>query len=217
MFKLIACLTMIIDHIGAIFFPSIIWFRIIGRLSMPLFAYGLARGFKYSLEKGTIKKYFRNLLIFAIISQIPYGMLFGSLNIGFTWIFALCLLCLREAKDEKGICLWVILLIIGLTLEQTLGMDYGLYGIMMPLAFYEGLFKNNSSKVVIINIVILNFIYWMGEGLGFYPALQFISMLSLIIILKFNKFDSFIKLPKWFYYVIYPLHLLVFGFIQAIL
>lgn len=217
MLKLIACLTMLIDHMGTIFFPSIIWFRIIGRLSMPLFAYGLARGFKYSLKKGTIEKYFKNLLMFAIVSQIPYGMLFGSLNIGFTWIFALCLLCLRETKDEKKICLWVSLLIIGLVLEQTIGMDYGLYGIMMPLAFYEGLIKNNSSKETIINIAILNFIYWLGEGLGFYPALQSISMLSLIIILRFNKFDSLVKLPKWFYYVIYPLHLFVFWFIRAII
>ena len=47
MLKLIACLTMIIDHIGVIFFPSMLIFRIIGRLSMPLFAYSLAKGFKY--------------------------------------------------------------------------------------------------------------------------------------------------------------------------
>lgn len=217
MLKLIACLTMIIDHIGVIFFPSMLIFRIIGRLSMPLFAYSLAKGFKYSLEKGTIKKYFRNLLLFAIVSQVPYGMLFGSLNIGFTWIFALCLLCLSEIKNEKTIFWGSVLLILAFILNENIGLDYGLYGVMMPLAFYEGLFKNNNSKETIINVLILNFTYWIGEGLGFYSALQFISMLSLIIILKFNKFDSLIKLPKWFYYVVYPLHLLVFWFIYAII
>ena len=126
-------------------------------------------------------------------------------------------MCLSEIKNEKTIFWGSVLLILAFILNENIGLDYGLYGVMMPLAFYEGLFKNNNSKETIINVLILNFTYWIGEGLGFYSALQFISMLSLIIILKFNKFDSLIKLPKWFYYVVYPLHLLVFWFIYAII
>lgn len=216
MLKLIACLTMIIDHIGAIFFPSISIFRIIGRVSMPLFAYGLARGFKYSSEKGSVVKYFKNLILFALISQIPYGLLFKSLNIGFTWIFALCLLCLREAKNKKESLLWLGTLMVAFILEENIGMDYGVYGIMMPLAFYEGLFKMYSFKNTIINIFILNFIYWMSNGFGLHAAKQLISMLALIIIYKLERHDSLIKLPKWFYYVIYPLHLLIFWFAKTI-
>ncbi|HHU49810.1 MAG TPA: hypothetical protein GXZ37_08835, partial [Clostridiales bacterium] len=45
MVKLIAMAAMLIDHIGAVFFPEAIWLRIIGRISFPLFAWGIAVGF----------------------------------------------------------------------------------------------------------------------------------------------------------------------------
>ena len=41
--KLIALVTMIIDHVGAIFFPQFIWLRYIGRLSMPIYAFLVCR------------------------------------------------------------------------------------------------------------------------------------------------------------------------------
>ena len=34
--KLLACATMLIDHIGAAFYPSLMWLRIIGRLAFPI-------------------------------------------------------------------------------------------------------------------------------------------------------------------------------------
>ena len=43
MLKLIAMLTMLVDHIGLLFFPEIMAFRIVGRIAMPLFAYGIAQ------------------------------------------------------------------------------------------------------------------------------------------------------------------------------
>lgn len=46
MLKLIAMLTMLVDHIGLLFFPEIMAFRIVGRIAMPLFAYGIAQGYQ---------------------------------------------------------------------------------------------------------------------------------------------------------------------------
>ena len=46
--KLMACVTMLIDHIGAIFFPYISWFRIIGRISFPIYCFLLAEGIHYT-------------------------------------------------------------------------------------------------------------------------------------------------------------------------
>ena len=46
--QFIAALTMLIDHIGMVFFPSVIGFRAIGRLSFPLFAFGIAEGVRYT-------------------------------------------------------------------------------------------------------------------------------------------------------------------------
>ena len=54
MIKLFALITMVIDHIGLVFFPNVIIFRIIGRLSMPLFAYCVARGYYIIASKKDI-------------------------------------------------------------------------------------------------------------------------------------------------------------------
>ena len=35
--KMLAVVTMLIDHIGAIFFPGVLWIRAIGRLSFPIY------------------------------------------------------------------------------------------------------------------------------------------------------------------------------------
>ena len=72
MIKILAALFMLIDHIGMIFFPENYLLRIIGRVSMPLFAYCIARGFYFSEQKGTTGRYARNLFLFAAVSQVPF-------------------------------------------------------------------------------------------------------------------------------------------------
>ena len=66
--KLIAIITMTLDHIGIFFLlpPTYYLFRIIGRLSFPIFAFLIAEGFNYTKN---IKKYLVRLLIFSIISE----------------------------------------------------------------------------------------------------------------------------------------------------
>ena len=72
--KIIACILMAIDHVGAIMFPDIDLYRIIGRLSFPIFAFLLTEGYVHTRN---LKKYFIRLFIFAIIPQIPYSLAFG--------------------------------------------------------------------------------------------------------------------------------------------
>ena len=57
MIKLIAAVCMLVDHIGYIFFPEQLIWRLIGRISMPLFAYSIARGYEYSRQKNTCLLY----------------------------------------------------------------------------------------------------------------------------------------------------------------
>ena len=42
--KLLACITMFFDHLGAFLFPGVLWLRLVGRIAMPLFAFTLAEG-----------------------------------------------------------------------------------------------------------------------------------------------------------------------------
>lgn len=72
--KIIALITMLIDHIGFAFFPENLLLRIIGRISMPLFAFQIAVGFDKTKSR---EKYIIRMLIFALVSQIPFGLLYN--------------------------------------------------------------------------------------------------------------------------------------------
>ena len=42
--KIIACISMLIDHLGFVMFPHIPIFHLIGRIAMPVFAFFIAEG-----------------------------------------------------------------------------------------------------------------------------------------------------------------------------
>lgn len=50
--KLIAAVSMLIDHAGLLLFPEQDWMRLVGRLAMPIFAYCIAEGFLYTRSRG---------------------------------------------------------------------------------------------------------------------------------------------------------------------
>lgn len=84
--KLIACLGMLIDHLGSVFgtsgwgflSPAITFYmRTIGRFVFPVFAFLVTNGWQYTRNK---QRYFSNVVLFAIISQIPYTFAFYSVN-----------------------------------------------------------------------------------------------------------------------------------------
>ena len=70
--KTIAILTMLIDHVGAGLYPSQIWFRVIGRIAFPIFAFLVCEGFFHTRN---VRRYAVRLGIFAIISEIPFNLL----------------------------------------------------------------------------------------------------------------------------------------------
>lgn len=89
--KIIACIAMLIDHIGAVVVlvgvgsknlaslgPNIMLYyysRMIGRIAFPIFAFLVVEGFVHTRD---IKKYALRMLIFSLISQIPYNLAFGN-------------------------------------------------------------------------------------------------------------------------------------------
>ena len=88
MIELVAVVSMIIDHVGFVFFPEMIIFQIIGRLSFPLYAYLIALG--YSRTKNSIIYFFR-VLVLAIVSQWFFNYLISpiKLNVCFTLSFSI--------------------------------------------------------------------------------------------------------------------------------
>lgn len=92
--KLIAIITMFIDHFGYAIMGQFSFFNLFGRLAFPIFAFQISEGF---IHTKSVKKYFFRLIIFALISQIPFSLFTYyivhanpyTLNVFFTLIFGL--------------------------------------------------------------------------------------------------------------------------------
>jgi hypothetical protein len=201
MLKIIAILTMLIDHTGYLFFPHQMIFRTIGRIAFPIFAYQIAIGFQKTSSR---KKYALRLFLFACISQIPYFWFnpkldfeWGSLNIMFTLLLALGVLqtfemaktAFKEYTEThemghvfKGIGFAFLSMPILIAPEITqikfnVAPDYGSCGILFVLLFY---FLGKRWIPLIIGYITLSagFAYYQSAlwsylyaGTGFFEAL----------------------------------------------
>ena len=198
--KIIACFTMLIDHIGIVFFPTNSIFRIIGRIAMPIFAFQVGIGYKYTKSK---LKYILRMFICGLIAQIPFLLMLNntmfntsfsfdtlsnfkyfSLNICFSFIIALAALYfIEEAKKQRF--LYVILPFL-LLISVVLPLDYGIWAVLLVILSY---FSYDKKAV-----------YFLG--------MLFISMvLALPFLLFFNKKQG--PKVKYLFYLFYPLHMFI--------
>ena len=221
--KFIAIITMTIDHIGVVFgTPFYNLLRAVGRLSFPIFAFLLTEGYVYTKS---FTKYFLRLLVLALISEVIYDYVFfgsfvyrGANNIFFTLALGLLTLwlldkskCLIKRYFKDKIDLFIILpityllilVIMGL-MGEFLNFSYGMLGILVISFFY--LFKDNFALVV-ISVSLSTLI--LGEGM------QYFSLFSLILIYFYNQ--KLGKKSKLFFYLYYPLHILVLGVIKMLM
>lgn len=84
--KMIAIITMLIDHIGVVVgssglgmitFNNTIILRTIGRIALPIFAYNIINGWSHTRDK---PNYIYRLILFACISQIPFSLVVNPVN-----------------------------------------------------------------------------------------------------------------------------------------
>ncbi|GIP41341.1 hypothetical protein J31TS4_46210 [Paenibacillus sp. J31TS4] len=129
--KLLAMLTMLLDHIGAVFLPEQPWLRWIGRLAFPLYAYSLVQGY---LHTRSLKRYMLRLLLLGLLAQLPFQWALGTEagNAIGTLLVSLAVLSLLDrlpAPAGLGICLAAALLL------EAVPFDYGMYGLLLVLIY----------------------------------------------------------------------------------
>ena len=178
--KIIAVITMFIDHFGYIVYGQVSFFNYIGRLAFPIFAFQISEGY---IHTKNLKNYFIRLTIFGVISQIPY-MLFLSTykenilcpNIFFTLILGLlCITVYDKFKiknksimdnssnsNYKHKCfinnlLGIFFPLIIMSLSELLNFDYGFFGVALIFIFY--IFKNNKIFMNIASILAITIFY----------------------------------------------------------
>lgn len=188
--KALGIIFMLIDHIGTVFFPQVLMFRVIGRLSYPIFAYGITIGYQHTKN---FKSYLLRLSLFFLISQPFFTLVFHvGINIFATLSIGLISIYFYDKKQY----LTVLLLLI---IAPFLSLNYGLYGLGLILTFH--IFKDNLKGLVLSQIAI-NILF----ALHYHTFLQAYSLLALILICKKGWFIN-IHLNKYIVYMFYPIHL----------
>lgn len=232
--KIIAMTTMLIDHIAAVgAFPGWEIWRMIGRVSFPLYAFMLVQGFVHTRSRW---KYLVRLLSLAVISQPIYTFCFHDtwwkwdhLNILFTLSAGLSAMWLLElgkrVAQKRGKAWWLyslLLCISGLAVvlaADLLGADYGWMGIVLMLLFYV----TADAKWAWCPIAMLfAYRYQLTTGAWDEPVYQrgIFAAVAFIPLVFYNgeigpkpQSKLWAAVVKYGFYAFYPLHLLVLAMV----
>ena len=201
--KLIAVVTMLVDHVGMLMFPAEMSFRVIGRISFPIYCFLIVEGFYHTSD---INKYIKRLAVLAVISEIPFNwMVSGKLidiwhqNVFFTLLIGLLTIyMINRTCNELYKSLF---LVAGALLAVLLMTDYSAYGVVLIYVFY--LMRDRRTFACVIMAVMS---YLMS-------SIQGAAALAVVPILLYNgrKGPAFAngKMWKYGFYAIYPIHMTV--------
>ena len=224
--KLVAMITMLIDHTGKMFFNSGLM-RIIGRTAFPIYAYCIAAGCVYSKDH---LKYLSRLVAVGLISQPFYALAMdhkypSMFSIAFkdnpigsvlnfyveSWnhpsIFltlALGLLIIWSIRERQLLLTAALALI---TWKATHHIDYGWKGVLLMVLFY--LFINRWWLSLPF---VLPYMLWIGlQGRGYHLfgvsfGIQTYAVMALPLIYIHTRSGFIIN--KWVFYLFYPGHLI---------
>lgn len=217
--KLIAIISMLIDHVGGNLFPQYPAFRWIGRLAFPIFAYCLTVGLLYTRD---IKKYILRLSVFALISQPfyifathPWDWQAEWINLNIFFTLVVSLVAMWGLHTQK----WWLFVAMFL-LASLVNFDYSSQGIILMLIFY---FCRNKPAMG-AGLYVLTWLPALWSGYLEDPlsvvivghAINWTVFGLLSVFPIFIPTHTGVKIPKWFFYGFYPAHLAVIGVIRVI-
>jgi hypothetical protein len=231
--KLIAIITMIVDHMGVVFFPEILELRAVGRIAFPLYAWCLVVGCEYTRN---LPKYALRVLLMLIVSQ-PFYMLALSHPIEELSIFATLLLGMigiAGMKERRYLSqLWAPAL--ALTAACLVKVDYGWKGVLFILLLYGA----RKQRGALIAFMVAYCLYW-GQGTSTMYSIFSVPMTGLIMLTPYGdtlfkallRVQTFallalpimlmrpvrdIRLPRALAYAAYPAHLLIIYLIRLMM
>ena len=228
-----AMVCMLCDHLWGTIVPGNEWLTCVGRLAFPIFAFLTVEGYFHTKN---LKKYVLRLLIFAILSEIPFNLMVGSRlfypihqNVLWTFLISIGLIHLNQKVREKKLWLRILTGVGSVALGTVLGLatfvDYHHAGVLMVLLFY--FFRGEKWWCYVGQIV--GIWYINAEVLGGYGyefqlwgstlflAQQELATLALIPLWLYRgKQGYYSPWLKWVYYGFYPFHLLILGLAKMI-
>ncbi len=232
---LMAMLFMLCDHLWGTIVPGNDWLTCIGRVCFPIYAFLLVEGYFHT---SNLKKYVKRLLLFAVISEIPFNLAMASSvvypfhqNVLWSFLIALGLIhCNEKAKaSEKHrirIAVGIFTILAGYLLGLITMVDYYHAGILMVLTFY--FFHHRNWWDYVGQLLCLGYINLeLLGGFGYEVVLfgetvfltrQGLALLALIPIWLYKGKQGYhSKWWKYFCYAFYPVHLLILGLLKFVL
>lgn len=228
---IMAMLFMLCDHLWGTIVPGNDWLTCIGRLAFPIFAFMIVEGYFHTRN---LKEYVCRLLLFAVLSEIPFNLAMGSRifypihqNVLWSFLIAIGLIHWNEKAKEKQIWKRILVGIASVCIGYVVGLitfvDFYHAGILMVLVFY--FFKNKKWWCYLGQLVCLWYInFEMLGGLSYevnifgqthFVARQGIALLALIPIWLYKGKQGYhSKMLQYIFYTFYPLHLLILGIIK---
>lgn len=217
--KLIACVSMLSDHLAKFYFPKFAWPNVVwltiagkaispmqlmllfGRFAFPIFVFLLVEGY---LNTRNRKKYGLNLFILALLSEIPFNLMNGNAllypnqNVMFSLLLGYLAICSLEYFRNKPVISLLLLLIMFLV-SRYMQSDYRTAGFIFILLMY-GLRKEKILRCIATPILL---------------PMKAMVFLSLVLTCFYNGERGFIKSKFWkyFFYAFYPLHMLIIYFL----
>ncbi len=188
--KCIAIITMVLDHIGMIFFPQVLALRMVGRIAFPIYAYLMATGIDWTDNKF---RYFLRLAVIAALAQYGFA-LFVSCKFNIVFTFAIFILVYQLWQSgHKAIAVFL-----GLC---TALVEYSIYGLLLLFVFR--LLETHKVKGIIFYIA-LTLLY---SSITNNPV-QIFAILALPVIYLCPK-NFKLQIPNWLWRWFYPAHFFV--------
>lgn len=226
---------MLCDHLWATLIPGNDWLTCIGRLAYPIFAFMLVEGYFHT---GNLKKYALRLLVFAVISEIPFNLMYSSSaiypfhqNVLWTFLIGLGMIHLNEKSRKTGKLLRQVLVGIGTTvLGMILGLvtfsDYNAAGVLTVLVFY--FFRGNdwqhrlgqAAGLYYVNFELLKGLVFPVSFLGGAVEVpqQGLAILALPILWLYQgRKGCRSRWFQWLCYGFYPAHMLLLWLIRHLI
>lgn len=225
--KLVAMISMLIDHTGKMFFHQYRIMRIIGRLAFPLYAYCIAVGGVYSKNK---LKYLSRILLMGLISQpfyavalahtVPamYAVRFADNPLGAVMNFyvqswavpnimltlALGLMLIWSLREGQYVCALSVALLVW---KAQNAVNYGWRGVALIALFYLTI----SHWWVSLPVMSAYMLWWGSQGASYHMfgasfGIQMFAILALPLV--YIPTWSKLRINKWVYYLFYPAHLI---------
>lgn len=232
MLHVLAMVLMLCDHMWATLFPAAEWLTCVGRVAYPIFAFMLVEGYFHT---SSLKRYMLRLLAWAVISEIPFNLMyFGSAfypyhqNVLWTFLLSLLLITLLDRVRDRlrpvfAVIVSAALIVLGYLAGFALMVDYYGVGVLTVVVFYY--FSQRRWWSYVGQLVCLAFLnVELLGGLGYEVTLfgyeleisqQGLALLALIPIWLYQGRQGEHRKPfRYFCYAFYPAHMLALALIR---